>query len=289
MKGYYLFYTVNIRTCSNCLLSVVNMNGGYRMQRTQFDPEIIYIHKIYYFIFLATITAITSAIVLWLFGLDYCLFVLGGGLFISYIAMLKKKNFNPPEKKITAKRMARAISQDTSPTSIARFASQLYYYLHEPTQAISLLEKFLPSHDPLLYTTLGDILLKEGKAKRALYLIRDNPHSFADPLLLATQGHALKQVDKIPEAAKMFERSLHLAKQNGLSHSGSHWLTQKLLTLSYTANIHHTLADCYAILGNSPEAKHHYRAGNRLLFDLSLWRFEQLRTKLSAKYYTNSR
>ncbi len=258
------------------------------MQRTQFDPEILYVQKIYYFIFLATFTSITSAIVLWLFGFNYGLFVLGGGILISYIAMLKKKNFTSPEIKLTAKRMARAISQDTSPTSIARFASQLYYYLHEPTQAISLLEKFLPSHDPLLYTTLGDILLKEGNAKRALYIIRDNPHAFADPLLLATQGHALKQVAKIPEAARMFERSLHLAKQKGFSHSGSHWLTQNFLTLSYTASIHHALADCYVILGHSSEAKRHYRAGNRLLFDLSLWRFNQSHTKFSTKNYTKS-
>ena len=274
--------------CSNYLLSVVDMNGGDGMRRAQFDPEILYVQKIYYFMFLGTFTAIISAIVLWLFGLNYGLCFFGSGLLISYIAMLKKKNFNPPEKKLTAKRMARAISQDTSPTSIARFASQLYYYLHEPTQAISLLEKFLPSQDPLLYTTLGDILLKEGKAKRALYILRDNPHSFADPLLLATQGHALKQVEKIPEAARMFERSLHLAKQNGFSQSGSHWLTQKLLTLSYTASIHHTLADCYVILENSHEAKRHYRAGNRFLFDLSLWRYKQPTPIYSSKNYTKS-
>ena len=259
------------------------------MQRTQFDPEILYVQKIYYFIFLATFTSITSAIVLWLFGFNYGLFVLGGGILISYIAMLKKKNFTSPEIKLTAKRMARAISQDTSPTSIARFASQLYYYLHEPTQAISLLEKFLPSHDPLLYTTLGDILLKEGKAKQALYILRENPHACVDPLLLAIQGHALKQVDKIPEASRMFERSLHFAKQNGFPHNGAHWFTQKLLTLSYTASIHHTLADCYVILGNSPGAKRHYRAGNRLLFDLSLWHYYQSKPIYPSINYTKSR
>ncbi len=261
--------------CSNCLLSVVTMYGGDGMQRMQFDPEILYVQKLYFFMFLATFTLLTSAMILWRFGLNKGLFVFGCGLVISYIAMLKKKNFPPPEKKATAKRMARAISQDTSPSSIARFASQLYYYFHQTAQAISLLEKFLPSHDPLLYTTLGDILLKEGKAKRALYVLRDNPHALVDPLLLITQGHALKQIEEIPEAVRMFERSLLLAKQNGFPHSGAHWFTQKLLTLSYTASIHHTLADCYLILENSPEAKRHYRAGNRLLFDLTLWRYCQ--------------
>ena len=258
------------------------------MQGVQYDSEILYVQKLYYFLFLATFTTLTSALVFWRFGLNIGLPVLGGGLVISYIAMFKKKNFNPPEKKATAKRMAHAISQDTSPLSIARFACQLYYYFHRPTQAISLLEKFLPSNDPLLCMTLGDILLKEGKAKRALYVLRDNPYALIDPLLLTTQGHALIQIEKIPEAVRMFERSLHLAKQNGFPHSGAHWFTQKLLTLSYTASIHHTLADCYVILEDLPEAKRHYRAGNLLLFDLSLWRYLPAPIR-SAKKYSKSR
>ncbi|EGW36238.1 hypothetical protein [Desulfosporosinus sp. OT] len=244
------------------------------MQGVQFDSEILYVQKLYYFLFLATFTMLTCAIALWRFGLKIGLLILGGGLAISYIAMLKKKNFSPPEKKITAKRMAHAISQDTSPVSIARFACQLYYYFHKPAQAISLLEKFLPTHDPLLCMTLGDILLKEGEAKRALYVLRDNPYALIDPLLLTTQGRALIEIEKIPEAVRMFERSLHIAKQNGFPRNGAHWLTQKLLAISYTASIHHTLADCYVILGNPPKAKHHYRAGNRFLFDLSLWRHQ---------------
>jgi len=261
------------------------MNGGDGMRRVQFDPEILYVQKLYFFLFLATITMFTSMITLWCFDLHKGLFVLGGGFFISYIAMLKKKNFTAPEKKITVKRMARSISHDTSALSIARFASQLYYYLHEPTQAISLLEKFLPSYDPLLYSTLGDILLKEGKAKQALYILRDNPQAFIDPLLLATQGHALKQVERIHEAARCFERSLHFAKQNGFPQNGAHWVTKKLLTLSYTASIHHTLADCYAIIGDLPVAKRHYRAGNRLLFDFSLWRKYTPTPLCSARNY----
>jgi tetratricopeptide (TPR) repeat protein len=242
------------------------------MQGVQFDPEILYVQKIYFFMFLSTFTTLTSAISLWLLSLNYALFVLGAGLSLSYITMLKKKTFAPPAKNITARRMAHEISQDTSPVSIARFACQLYYYFHESAQAISLLEKFLPSHDPLLCTTLGDILLKEGKAKRALYILRANPFTLIDPLLLATQGHVLKQIGKIPEAASMYERSLRLAKQNGFPHSGAHWFTQKLLTLSYMSSIHHSLADCYFLLENLPNAKRQYRAGNLLLFDLSLWR-----------------
>ena len=186
--------------------------------------------------------------------------------------MLKKKAFAPPAKNITAKRMAHEISHDTSPLSIARFACQLYYYFHETTQAISLLEKFLLSHDPLLCTTLGDILFKEGRPKQALYVLRENPFALVDPLLLATQGQVLRQIGKIPEAIKMFERSLNLAKQNGFPLNGAHWFTQKLLSLSYMANIHHKLADCYFLLENFPSAKQHYRKGNLLLFDLSLWR-----------------
>ncbi|MFZ3132305.1 MAG: hypothetical protein WA125_14720 [Desulfosporosinus sp.] len=48
--------------------------------------------------------------------------------------------------------------------------------------------------------------------------------------------------------------------------------TQKLLTLSYRASIHHSLADCYFLPEELPAAKRQYRAGNLLLFDLSLWR-----------------
>jgi len=242
------------------------------MQRVQCDLEILYVQKIYYFMFLATFTTLACVIIFWLLGQDCALFVLGVGLSISYIAMFKKKSFAPPAKNVTAKRMAHEISKDTSPASIARFACQLYYYFQESTLAISLLEKFLPCHDPLLCTTLGDILLKEGKAKQALYFLRDNPFALVDPLLLATQGHVLKHIGKIPEAAYMYEQSLQLAKQSGFPNSGAHWFTRKLLTLSYMASIHHTLADCYFLLGNLPAAKRQYRAGNFLLFDLSLWR-----------------
>lgn len=246
--------------------------GGWNLQGLKFDPEILYVQKIYFFMFLATFTTLASAITFYFIGLDCALFVQGVGLCISYIAMLKKKGFAPPSKNVTAMRMAHQISQDTSPISIARFSCQLYYYFNESAQAISLLEKFLPSHDPLLCMTLGDILLKEGEAKLALHVLHANPFALVDPLLLATQGHALKHIGKISEAANMFERSLYLAKQNGFPHNGAHWFTQKLLSVSYKASIHHTLADCYLFLEDLPHAKRQYHAGNMLLFDLSLWR-----------------
>ncbi|TGE32281.1 tetratricopeptide repeat protein [Desulfosporosinus sp. Sb-LF] len=258
------------------------------MRSVQFDLEILYVQKLYFFMYLATLTLLATTITTWRFGLNSGLHLLLGGLCVSYVAMIKKKTFTPPEKKVTAKRMARAISQDTSPMSIARFASQLYYYFQAPTIAISLLEKFLPSHDPLLCTTLGDILLKEGNTIRALYVLRDNPHSLVDPLMLATQGRVLVQVGKIPEAAQLFERSLHLEQQHGFPHSGSHWLTQKILTLSYKASIHHSLADCYVWLEDLPQAKRHYRAGNRLLLDPSLWRHCPVDENHSAKSNKNS-
>jgi tetratricopeptide (TPR) repeat protein len=252
------------------------------IQDVQFDLEILYVQKLYFFLFLATFTFLASVITFWLLSLGHALFILGFGLSISYIAMLKKKNFTPPAKKITAKRMVHEILHDFSPVSIARFACQLYYYFHKPDQAISLLEKFLPCHDPLLCTTLGDILIKEGKAKQALNILRDNPYSSADPLLLATQGHVLKYMGKTTEAVNIYKQSLSLAKQKGFPNSGDHWFTQKLLTLGYMASIHHKLADCYFLLENLSDAKRQYRAGNLLLFDISLWRHcpkQQLTTK----------
>ncbi|MBC2727666.1 MAG: tetratricopeptide repeat protein [Desulfosporosinus sp.] len=242
------------------------------MRVMRYDPEILYVHKLCFFMFLSTFTLLATAIVTWNFDIPSGLKVLAAGLGLSYIVMVLKKDFNPPETKLTAKRMAHTILQDTSPLSIARFASQLYYYFHEPAQAISLLEKYLPSQDPLICTTLGDILLKEGKAKRALYILRDNPFALVDPLLLATQGRVLKHIGKIPEAARLFERSLSLSKREKFPKSSSNWITQKILTISYIANIHHRLADCYIILDDITQAKKHYKAGNRLLLDISLWR-----------------
>lgn len=242
------------------------------MGNVQYDPEILYVQKLYFLMFLTTITTLLATIIVWHFGIYYALLVQISGLIISYIAMLRKKSFSPPDKKVTAQRMAYTISQDSSPLSIARFASQLYHYFKEPTQAIILLEQFLASHDPILCSTLGDILLRENNTKHALYVLRDNPYALADPLLLSTQGRVLKQIGKIPEAAKMFERSLNLAKQNGFPHSGANWITHKILSISFKASIHHTLADCYVFLDDLPQAKRHYRAGNRLLLDCTLWR-----------------
>ena len=258
------------------------------MRDMQYDPEILYVQKLYFFMFLSTFTMIASAIISWNFDFRSGLYVLFIGLSISYIAMVKKKSFNPPGKKLTAKRMAQIISQDTSPLSVAQFASQLYYYFQKPTQAILLLENFLPSHDPLICITLGDILLKEGKAKRALYILRENPYALVNPLLLATQGRVLKQLGKISEAARMFERSLHLSRKEKFPKSSSLWVTQKILTISYIANIHHTLADCYISLNDLSQAKKHFRAGNRLILDVSLWRHCPTCHMDSTKYHKNT-
>ncbi|AFQ44632.1 tetratricopeptide repeat protein [Desulfosporosinus meridiei] len=242
------------------------------MSSIQYDPEILYVQKLYFFLYLATISILIALIIIVYVDLRSGLYSLAVGFGLSYIGMVMKKNFNPPGKRLSAQRMAHTISQDSSPLSIAGFASQLYYYFHEPTQAISILEKFLSSQDPLLCMTLGDILLKEGKPMRALYILRDNPHALVDPLLLATQGRVLIQINKIPEAVKMFERSIHLAKQNKFPKSSNNWITQKILTVSYLANIHHSLADCYIMLNDFHLAKKHYRSGNYRVFDVSLWR-----------------
>lgn len=252
------------------------------------DPEVLYAQKIYYFFFLLTLTSLATALAMLVFNLYYGLFTLALGIGISYILMLLKRNFHPPEKIITAKRMAHTISQDTSPSAIARFAIQLYYYFQEPNQAIDLLEKFLPGNDPLIYTTLGDILLKEGKTKQALYLLRGNPYALIDPLLLATQARVLKQIGRLSEAVKLFERSLYIAKQNGFPKIENHWLPQKILTISHLAGIHHSLADCYFRLENFSDAKKHYHAGNRFLIDISLWRYCPAVHSHSTKIHKNT-
>ncbi|MHB1406503.1 MAG: tetratricopeptide repeat protein [Desulfitobacteriaceae bacterium] len=259
------------------------------MQQVKYDPEILYVQKLYFFLFLATFSLLAAILIGGRFGVQGGFFAFGIGLILSYLLMLKKKTFNAPQKKITVQRMAREISQDSSPLAIARFASQLYYYLHEPSQAISLLEKFLSSHDPLLCATFADILFKEGRSKQALSIVRDNPYALIDPLLLATQGHILRQLGKIPDAVRMYERSLRLAKEAGFPHNGAHWFTQRLLSLAYTGSIHHALADCYLSLKDSEAAKQHYRAGNIRFLDLTFWRFPSQSHGHTAKTYTKSR
>ncbi|WP_206811897.1 tetratricopeptide repeat protein [Paradesulfitobacterium ferrireducens] len=256
------------------------------MQQVKYDPEILYVQKLYFFLFLATFSLLAAILIGWRVGVQGGIFSFLIGLIISYAAMLRKKTFSPPQKKVTVQRMAREISQDTSPLAISRFASQLYYYLHEPGQAISLLEKFLSSHDPLLCATLADILYKEGRTKQALSVARDNPYALIDPLLLATQGHILKELGKLQDAARMYERSLRLAKEAGFPHNGAHWLTQHFLSLAYTGSIHHALADCYLALKDFDAAKQHYRAGNRRFLDLTFWRFPSQSITRPAKNYT---
>lgn len=259
------------------------------MKNTILDPEILYVQKLYYFLFLATFSLLTGLFTGWRFGWDKGIIVFVTGMLFAYLAMLFKKSFVMPDKKIVAKRMAKEISQKTSPLVIARFASQLYYYLNETERALDLLETFLPSHDPLLCATFAEILLKEGKPRKALAVLHENPNTIFNPLLLATQGHILRKSGRTTEAIKMYERSLRLSKDAGFPHNGAHKFTQFLLTMSYTANIHHALGDCYAELKDFRAAKKHFWAGNLRIIDISLWRFlKQGLSKRSFKTFTKS-
>ncbi|HVJ49501.1 tetratricopeptide repeat protein [Desulfitobacterium sp.] len=258
------------------------------MSQIYYDREILYVYKIYFFLLLWSLSLALGGITFLRFGRlpGLCLFVIC--TLLSYLAMVRKKEFPPPDRKLTAQRMAREITQDTSPLAISRFASQLYFYLHETQQAINLLEKYLPSLDPLLCATLADILLREGLHRQALSVLRDNPYTLADPLLLATQGRILQQINRYPEAVKIYERSLRLSQKIGFPHNGAPWFTQILLSLSYKASLHHSLADCYIQLKDYRLAKKHIWAGNLRLFDLSLWKKVRLSHNNSARNYIKS-
>lgn len=249
------------------------------MKQNKFGTEIIYVQKLYYFLFLTTSLAIVSSIVIWRVGWRQGVTFFGFGLIFAYLAMLKKKTFRQPQKTITIQRMAKEISQDTCPLTVSRFASQLYYYLHEPLLAISILKKFLSSQDPLLCATLVEILLRENRVKEASAILTSNPYSLIDPLLLASQGHVYRQTGKTSEAIKMYECSLRYAKEVGFPHNGASWLTQRLLTLGHKANIHHTLADCYLSQNNLPTARRHFWAGNIRLLDITFWRQTKLKSQ----------
>lgn len=258
------------------------------MRQLQFDLEILYVYKLYYFFSIMTFFLIASLILTWKFNWLVGIFIICIGLIFSYIAMVRKKHFPPPDRKLTAQKMAREITQDLTPLAISRFASQLYFYFHEPRQAISLLEKYLYTQDPLLCATLADILLREGRPRHALSIIRENQYTLSDPLLLATQGHILQHMGRYHEAVKIYERSLRLARESGFPHNGANRFTQLLLTLSYTASIHHSIGDCYIVLKDYTNAKKHYWAGNRRFIDVSLWRKLKSNINDSAKNYTKS-
>ena len=75
------------------------------MQLVKYDPEILYVQKLYFFIFLVTFSLLAGAIAFWRFGWHTALIVFSVSLAFSYLAMLKKKSFNPPQKRTTAQRM----------------------------------------------------------------------------------------------------------------------------------------------------------------------------------------
>ena len=95
------------------------------MEKTHTDPEILYVQKLYFFMFLSTFYSVSCVLVFWLWGILSALCLLTVSFIISYIAMVKKNSFALPGKKITAQRMAQEITQISDPVSISRFASQL--------------------------------------------------------------------------------------------------------------------------------------------------------------------
>lgn len=242
------------------------------MRQVQYDLEVLYVYKLYYFFSLFIFFFLASLILSWRFGQRVGILAFGLGFFLAYFLMMHKKNFPPPDKKSTAQKMAKEITQDPTPLAISRFASQLYFYFNETRQAISLLEKYQDTNDTLLCATLADILLREGRPNHALKTIRENPFCTSDPLLLFILGHILQHMNKCQDAIKIYEQSLALAHKSGFPRNGTNRLTQLLLTISYTANIHHSLGDCYVFLKDYPRAKKHYLLGNILFFDISLWK-----------------
>jgi len=252
------------------------------------DRELVYIQKIYFLLFLWFCNLVASAIAIQKLGISIGIIFGLFGFIISYLIAIRKKSFPAPDKKLTAQRMAREISHDTSPLTIARFASQLYFYLNDPQRAISLLEKYLPTQDPLVCATLGDIYLRENRPHQALAIIRENPYALVNPLLLAVQGHAYRRLGKTRQAIKIYERCLRLAHKNGFPHSGANRLTQWLLNMSYTASIHHALGDCYMSIGQVAAAKKHYRSGNLRLIDVTMWRFTGSAMPNSPEKYSKS-
>ena len=250
------------------------------MKQINYDLEVIYIYKLYYFFTLLLLFLPLNLVLTWRFGQLIGLTALGLSFVFAYFLMMQKKNFPVPDKKVTAQKMAKEITQQPSPLAVSRFSSQLYFYFNEKRQAIRLLEKYKDTQDTLLSATLADILLREGRLIQALKTIRENPHYLSDPLLLFILGQIYQQFHKWEEAIRIYELSLSIARKTGFPQNGANRFTHFILSLSYTANIHHSLGDCYSFLEQYPQARKHYFLGNIRLFDISLWKkFKIPRTK----------
>ncbi|MGE4273148.1 MAG: tetratricopeptide repeat protein [Desulfitobacterium sp.] len=242
------------------------------MGQVKYDLQVLYVYKLYYFFSIFIFFILTGLFLWWRFGpiLGVCSLLIGFS--IAYLLMMRKRSFPPPDKKSTAQKMAKEITQGSTPLAISHFASQLYFYFRETRQAIALLEKYQNTNDPLLCATLADLLLREDRPKHALNIIQKNPNFYKEPLLLIIHGHILQHMNKWQEAIDIYEQSLDLAHKTGFPHNGTDKLTQFLLSLSYTATLHHSLGDCYVVVRDYSKANKHYILGNIRFFDISLWR-----------------
>ncbi|NMA70157.1 MAG: tetratricopeptide repeat protein [Desulfitobacterium sp.] len=258
------------------------------MKEVPFDSEILYVYKLYYFLSFLAFFTLLSIILGWRFGLIVGLIIFILGFLTSYLMMTLKKSFSPPDKKLTAQRMAKEITKDLNPLAISRFASQLYFYFNEPEQAISLLRKYQYTNDSILCATLADFFLREGLPHQGLKVIHQNPQKNSDPLLLMVLGRTYQQLEKLEKAIIYYRKSLLIARKKGYPHNGANKLTKTFLALSYRASTYHSLGDCYSLLKNHSLAKKHYILGNLLFFDLSLWKNHKISNPYSPHSYTKS-
>ncbi len=242
------------------------------MPRPQVPREVLYVQKLHYLTFLcsgALLIAIAAGVI---YGLRSSLITALTALSLAYLATMKKKTFIAPNTATVIQRISRSFSNRNLPShTVAVAATQLYYLLGDHTRAESLLKSYLAADEPLVYTTLADIYLHQGRVTDALACL-EPVRKMEHPLVQWTYGRVLLRQKDYRTALKHLEKAKKYAGSAGLPRAGTGFLNEIFMKWSVKSSLLHSMALCYHKLGEQRQASKCLRRGNLYLLDLSLWR-----------------
>ncbi len=238
----------------------------------QVPREVLYVQKLHYLTFLCTAAipiAVAAAVI---YGSRAGLITASAGLSLAYLATVKKSRFVAPNTEAVIRRISRSFSTRNLPSrTVAIAATQLYYLLGDHLRAESLLKSYLAAEEPLLYTTLADIYLHQGRVRDALACL-EPVRKMEHPLVHWTYGRVLLRQKDYQTALKHLENAKKYAGTAGLPRAGTGLLNNIFMKWSVKSSLLHSMALCYHKLGEHRQANKCLRLGNLYLIDLSLWR-----------------
>mgnify|MGYP001129144305 CR=1 FL=1 len=241
------------------------------MPRPRLPREVYYVQKLHYLTFLCSITILATCIVLIAFGkyAGFCLCL--GGILLSYIATLKKTHFiSPNDAAVIHSLVQNFKTRNLPPFSAAVAATQMFYLLGDTRRSEALLKSYLPCEEPLVYTTLADMYLNQGKIREALSCL-DPVRKLEHPLIQWTFGRIFLQQEDYATALKYLERAYKIVRKDGFPKANTGLLTSTFMQWSVKASLFHSMAECYHKAGDIKSARKFLRRGNLYLIDPSLW------------------